>query len=170
MNDAVATDGLRGLHLPVEPGWWPPGPAWWIAALVVAALIIFAVIVIARRRDARRWQLAALSEWRSIKGIGLNNPGERIEVVQACSRLLRRVALALFPRLDVAGLTGERWLMQLDNLGQTSAFSNGVGRLLVDAPYKPESPKPREVAQLLELTRTTIRRAAGRSKVQGADR
>ena len=39
MNSGLATDQLRGLHLPTEPGWWPPAPGWWILAVLVFVLI-----------------------------------------------------------------------------------------------------------------------------------
>ncbi len=168
MSGTLSTEGLRGLHLPTEPGWWPLGPAWWISGLAVLVLIAVIIIVVQRWRNARRWRVAAMAEWRAIEDADLNTPAQCSDVVRACSRLLRRIAITLRQPSYIAGLTGEQWLRQLDNLGQTSAFSSGVGRLLVDAPYKPEPPESREVRQLLELTRTTIRRAKNVPKHAGA--
>ncbi len=49
------------------------------------------------------------------------------------STLLRRAAMVRHPRVQVAGLTGEDWLAFLDD--DTHAFSRGLGRSLISAPY-----------------------------------
>ena len=36
-----------------------------------------------------------------------------------------------------AAYDGERWLEYLDTRGATDEFSRGIGRILVEAPYRP---------------------------------
>lgn len=50
--------------------------------------------------------------------------------------LLRRTALAAFPREAVAGLHGTDWLAFLDKTFSGSGFSDGPGQILLTAPYR----------------------------------
>ncbi len=51
------------------------------------------------------------------------------------SALIRRVAISIFPREDVAGLTGKRWLEFLDETLGAPRFSD-TGKVLTDARYR----------------------------------
>lgn len=53
------------------------------------------------------------------------------------STLLRRICVSLWPREQVAGLTGEEWLRFLDQAQGGDEFARGAGRLLIQAPYRP---------------------------------
>ncbi len=74
--------------------------------------------------------------------------------------LLKRTALAVFPRADVAGLSGEAWLGFLDASAGSTDFSSGPGRLLADLPYSPAaaSPPADQMRELLKISRRWIRR------------
>ncbi len=128
-------DALRDIHLPPEPGFWPPAPGWWLLAL---ALVLVAVALAwwwtraARRRRPRREALAALAALRGALAEGRETPHR---VAAECASLLRRVALARFPRRQVAGLTGAAWLEFLRTHGGGPAFASGEARRLVVAPY-----------------------------------
>ena len=132
-----ALSDLRDIHLPAEPGWWPPAPGWWL----LTALCILAVISVARywrrtlqRRGPRRealQQLAAIRDrWQAAPQSG--------SVPPELSVLLRRVALSRFPRSSVAALNGEQWLSFLDQTGETEEFSSGAGAILASGPYRPD--------------------------------
>jgi hypothetical protein len=73
------------------------------------------------------------------------------------SLLVRRTALAAFPREKIAPLAGEEWLAFLDRSFAGTGFSDGPGRLLASAPYSPMSPGERQLAALVELTDRWIR-------------
>ncbi len=55
------------------------------------------------------------------------------------SILLRRMSISTLPRADSASLTGEDWLRFLDLPFSDHPFSNGPGRILLEAPYRPQS-------------------------------
>ena len=58
------------------------------------------------------------------------------ERVRQLSILIRRICISLYPRAETARLTGKVWLRFLDKpLGDTS-FSEGAGKMLIDAPYR----------------------------------
>jgi len=49
--------------------------------------------------------------------------------------ILRRTALAAYPREQVASLSGPAWLAFLDGAIGGSDFRSGAGRIVADAPY-----------------------------------
>jgi hypothetical protein len=51
--------------------------------------------------------------------------------------LVKRAALAAFPREAVASLSGMEWLQFLDRTGHTDAFTRGPGQLLPALAYDP---------------------------------
>ena len=60
------------------------------------------------------------------------------ELLVALSRLLRQAAILHYPQQDCAGLSGQEWLEFLDRPFSDRPFSSGIGRCLIDAPYRPE--------------------------------
>ena len=75
------------------------------------------------------------------------------------STLLKRVALARYPRTDVASLTGQGWLDFLDRNGGAGRFADGPGKVLAEGPYAPAPTFDAEA--LLALTGDWIRRNSG---------
>ena len=73
------------------------------------------------------------------------------------SLLVRRTALAAFPRETVAPLAGPAWLAFLDRSYGGQGFSLGAGRLLVSALYQRAPPDSTEVRSLADLVRKWIR-------------
>ncbi len=144
-------EGLRDIHLPEPVSWWPPAPGWWLL-FVACALLIHALFSYWRRRTALR--RAAMQQWRLIKERHASQ-SEYDRLAIDLSLLLRRTALARFPRSRFAGLYGERWLAFLDETGATRAFSQGEGRVLAEAPYR--SSGDQDAEGLLRLAHAWIR-------------
>jgi HAMP domain-containing protein len=126
---------LKDIHLPEPVGWWPLAPGWWgLLGLILLGLLAFGLWRNRRRKFAPR--RAALEELRKLDGdFSLPVP----EKLQAVSILLRRTALTVWPREEVAGLSGTAWLKWLDRLLDDGRFSQGPGRVLLDAPYRPQA-------------------------------
>lgn len=159
MNPATDTNALvdlRGYHLPDPVSWWPPAPGWWVVAIVALAAMLGVGWILRRRWQRRAGLRAALLE--------LDNLGTQLSEIESgefarrLSRLLRRYALSRYPRSEIAGLAGEDWIAFLDRHGGSNAFSTGVGKVLLDAPYRPHAELPRQ--DLLELVRKWIRHNA----------
>ena len=130
---------LKDIELPGRSGWWI-APGW----LVLAALLGLAIWMGLRGLRAYRhhkktnWRPEARAEIAMIRS-DIEN-ARYANVLSSCSRLARRIAIAMDTRAGVAELTGEHWLSKLDELGNTDFFSTGKGRLLATAPYRRESP------------------------------
>ena len=127
---------LRDWHLPDPVSWWPPAPGWWIVAAGVLIALALVVHLWLRRRGRISFRRAARRELERL-GRELATDGDRRRYLAELSRLLRRLALARYPRDQVAGLTGDDWLAFLDATGGAGDFSDGVGRVLIESAYRP---------------------------------
>ena len=107
---------------------------------------------------ANAWRRAALHEHQNLAG---NTPDG---VLPALSVLMRRVAMKIEPRQNVASLTDREWLDTLDRIGQTREYNDGVGKLLIVWPYqdlaKQSELNKDQLTSLLRLTRQTITRCS----------
>jgi hypothetical protein len=138
---------LKDIHLPEAIGWWPPAIGWWLLVVLIALLIVFLYWFYKRltRKSAIR---AAKKNLAAIK----QNPAlDNRKKLHELSMLIRRVAISVNPRTEVASLTGRQWLAFLDKSLTGAPFSEGCGQLLADAPYRNTQPTEQEISQLISL-------------------
>ncbi|MEN8174678.1 MAG: DUF4381 domain-containing protein [Pseudomonadota bacterium] len=111
MDDQYSLSNLRDITLPDPPALWPPAPEVW---LLLAILMTGVVILIYqwrrfRRRNAyRRAGLVLLTGAHTVRDLSV---------------ILKRVALAVFPREQVASLYGEDWTTFLQRTYARRDFS-----------------------------------------------
>ncbi len=138
---------LKDIHEPEAIGWWPPAIGWWILAVTIPLLIICLIWLYKRltRKTALKTAGKILAE--------IKQDASRDNLQKLCdlSVLVRRVAISVSPRAKVAGLTGRQWLEFLDSSVKGMPFSEGVGQLLADAPYRKTRPTEPEISQLIDL-------------------
>jgi len=137
---------LRDIHLPEAVSWWPPAIGWWLVALLMAWIIFYALRFYKRRIKPQKTVRAARRMLQELKKDSSLTAQEKIS---ALSILLRRTAISQSTDPKVAGLTGPAWLAYLDQTTKADFFSRGVGRMLVDAPYRQSPPSDTETAQLI---------------------
>jgi hypothetical protein len=106
----------------------------------------------------------ALAELKAIEVENVPTP----EKLRRVSVLMRRVALSVYPREEVAGLTGEAWLLRLDEPLDSPEFSRGAGRLLLNGPYQPAGDS--DITRLLDLCREWLQRLPGKDSEPGRGR
>jgi hypothetical protein len=146
---------LRDIHLPPAPEFWPPAPGWWVLAVLLLVALLAAIVYglrLLRLHRHRRNVLAALEEL----GEGESTESRGAPLAAAVSALLKRVALARFPRKEVASLTGNAWLAFLDRTGGGGGFVSGPGRVLAIAAYTPDAVV--DGAALIDLAKDWVRR------------
>lgn len=103
-SDPASLANLRELAVPPPVSWWPLAIGWWI---VLGAIAVATTVVLHRAWRAWRanaYRRAALRELDSATN------------VSEIAAILKRVALAAYPRTDVAALSGIAWA---DWLGRT---------------------------------------------------
>jgi Domain of unknown function (DUF4381) len=140
---------LRDIHLPDPVSVWPPAPGWWIALILVIGLMAFSVWVFRRFRTPTAFKTAR-HEFQGLRE-SFAASQQDLTLVLGLSRLLRRYAMAVYGREQVAGLTGHKWLAFLNEKGMTNQFTEGAGRVLVSAPYgSQESVQGKELLATVE--------------------
>ena len=150
---------LHDIVLPDAVSFWPPAPfVGLLLVLVVGGLLLLML----------RWWLRWQAEAYRREGLSLSvkietqltSAAHTTEGLAALGALLKRVALAAFPREAVAPLYGEAWLHFLENTCPDCRFTTGPGRLLSDAAFDPSKAaliRPEEGRQLAALAQTWIR-------------
>lgn len=149
---------LKDIHLPSTVSWWPLAPGWWMIIL----LVLLMLLAWRFRRQIRAWlapgiRSIALSR---LDKIANNHQLNNQQKVQGISQLLRQSAISSTSREQVAGLAGDQWLEFLDGDDPQQPFSKGVGRSLIDAPYRPDTKV--DVESLLKLARNWLKENTGR--------
>jgi len=150
---------LRDIHLPGTPDIWPPAPGWWLLFGILLLLMIAVGVLAWRRIELRRQRRRVLELLDEIERSSAGNatPGYLAQL----SRLIRALALAHFPRQEIASLTGRDWLRFLDSSGGNGQFEHGPGRVLAEGPYMRELPDGVDGRALAALVRRWISRNSG---------
>lgn len=148
---------LRDIHLPPEIGWWPLAWGWWIViALVVLGLVALVWWWLKRPTHTQAINLSAqasaLQELERIERQYTNDP---LGLVRELSVLLRRIAISLYGRRSVAGLTGMSWLQFLDKQGGSPVFSQRFQQALTELPYRAQGSV--DVSTLVQEVRQWLR-------------
>ena len=126
---------LRDLHLPDVIGWWPLAPGWWVVLAITVGVLAYFTWRLYRRWQfyaPRRFALGELARFEA-EYLEHRNPAM---LGKQLSELLRRSMLAYTPREEVAGLTGEDWLVWLDDGMPLPYFHTEGGKSLLNLPYR----------------------------------
>ncbi len=127
---------LRDIHLPDPVSWWPLAPGWWALLLLLVSIVLITMYLIRRYRNHKISAIyLAKRELERIK-TDFNITQDKSNLVIELSELIRRLSISIFPREESAGLTGEEWLKFLDQYSEKNEFDNGIGRVLIEAPYQ----------------------------------
>ncbi len=135
----IPADPLAGLHDVVAPepvSLLPATPAWVLVAALLLAGVAWLAIRALRRHRRNRYRREAAAELRGIEG-RLATAGTRGAALAELPVLVKRVALEMTTREEVAALSGAPWLEFLDRTWEGNAFAAGPGRLLPEIAYAP---------------------------------
>ena len=127
---------LRDIHLPGEISFWPPAPGWWILVALIIAAVAGGIWLYRHNRQLKLSATRMAREQLQLIVARYQSDKDPLELIQQLSVLLRRLSISLYPRTEVASLTGQAWLEFLDRQSAQQNFSTGSGRLLSEAPYR----------------------------------
>lgn len=136
MNDPLQE--LRDIHLPAFPDGWPLAPGWWVLLAVILVVIALGVWAFRYYQELQySAPRVALLELERLQGQYAQDHDAQGLIV-GLSALMRRTAISIYPRQEVASLSGQQWLLWLDHHSDhDKPFSQGVAKILADAPYQP---------------------------------
>ena len=149
MNDAGSLQNLNDIVVPGPVDWWPPAPGWYVLGAI--ALIVFVVLAV---RQWRRWQGNRYRRQAMLEFSSLREQAD-IERLQQLPVLLKRAALSVWPREEVASLTGPAWHRFLDESADMDGFCSGAGDILDQLAYAGRdsaAPAGPELQQVLDAT------------------
>jgi hypothetical protein len=152
MNGADPLAQLRDIHLPAPVSAWPPAPGWWLLAAILLITLAALGYWLWRRYKKTAFRKTALAELQQLSAI--QQPQQCLAQLNA---LLKRVALLCHQHQNVAGLSGQAWLDFLNHSGNTQAFSEPSGQLLLNGPYQ-KTIASESLAALLSTSQQWIKR------------
>ncbi|MCF6311541.1 MAG: DUF4381 domain-containing protein [Verrucomicrobiales bacterium] len=126
LHDIVTSD-------PVS--WWPLAPGWYVIMLALLIGVSLLSIRFIQQWQKNRFRREALNQLENISPSNL-------------PALVKRVALCIAPREQVASLSGDDWLTFLDQTGNTTAFTKKVGQQLLALSYSPSESADTEFSEL----------------------
>lgn len=131
-NLVALFDALAPIAEPAAIPMAPQTAAWWVLAALILLGLGAGGVAWRRRHVANAYRRAALA--------ALDASGED---PAAIATVLRRTALAAFPRAHVAGLTGTDWLAFLDQTAPGTGLSaSPEGQTLITAPFRATAKAP----------------------------
>jgi hypothetical protein len=154
---------LADIILPNAISHWPPALGWWLLLGILLLIIIIAIYLLNRKPNSmptrRELKSQAMLELLSIKKqydtYDATDNKSIHQTVKQLSIFLRRYALSLNSRENVASLSDQHWLTLLDNMfnqhlntsqkkklnlsTQQTPFSLKFSQLLTQVPYQPVS-------------------------------
>ena len=167
-----ATQGepiLKDIHFAASPSFWPPALGWWILlALLMMLLAGFFLWLNPKLKKRKRHQLQReklLSKLAVLEAQLAENPSNK--VIAEINTLLRQCAVNYYPRSKISSLTGSDWLNFLDQSGNTTGFSKGAGRILIEAPYQAGVTKNLNRDEFLTLIRKWISQLSNKENTGG---
>ena len=130
MNSGIDLTGLKGLHYPVAPDFWPLAWGWYV---ILGGILLLALIIIYKRMNS---PLAYAS--REMKKIQKSMSEKQLKLV---SQLLKRVAMARYGREAIAPLSEDAW-QEFLLASAPKVLTKGEAHQLAYAIYNPTPETP----------------------------
>ena len=107
-GDPASLQYLNDIVVPDRAPWLPAATGWYVLSFLTLALGLWLLGLAIHRWWSRRYRREAIDQLSQIR----NSSSTRsvAETVTAVDQLLKRVALAAWPRDSVASLSGQSWL------------------------------------------------------------
>ena len=142
-NPALAK--LHDYYQPIQPAWVPQTIGWYVLFVFLALFLLWLLFRAIHRWFANRYRREALRE------LATATPDQ-------FSALLKRTALAVWPREQVASLSGNDWLTFLNEAAKTESFLTMPGSQIEEFALHQNSASLDEEQALRDIAVQWIRR------------
>jgi hypothetical protein len=115
-------ENLHDFYQPPPPSWRPQTIGWYVVFAIVALLLLWLAVHLFRRWRLNRYRREALKELTQVDANEL-------------SALLKRTALSVWPREEVASLSGAAWLTFLGNSARKPLFENAPANRIEEVAF-----------------------------------
>ncbi len=123
--DPASLQNLNDIVLPADVGWWPLATGWYVlSGLLLIALAWFGYRWVQRWIN-NRYRRAALRELQLLAK-RIENTEKRDANLRQIPILLKRTALAAYPRSQVASLSGKNWFHFLNSTLKNPSFTEST--------------------------------------------
>lgn len=126
---------LKDIHLPDDILWWPPAPGWWVLSIVLLAIILL-LPKLWRWLQYKPVKFLSLKEFYQIQQ-NHKQQADPKQALQAITTLLRRTVMSKSGRAGHAGVVGDDWLKELNQMSNKDCFTPAQGELLKHGRYQP---------------------------------
>ena len=130
MNENIDLTGLKGLHYPAIPNWWPLSYGWYV---ILFCIFLISILIVYKKRTS---PLVYTS--REIKKIYKISSEKQLK---ALSQLLKRVAMLCYGREKIAPLSEKSW-QEFLLASAPGILSEKQTNLLAYAIYNPHPESP----------------------------
>ena len=132
--DPASLQNLNDIVLPAAVSWWPPASGWYfLFGLLLIALTWFGYRSL-QRWSNNRYRRAALRELQSLAE-RIHDAEGRDASLRQIPVLLKRTALSVYPRSQVASLAGKDWFDFLNSTVKSPAFTESIAGTLNKISY-----------------------------------
>jgi len=132
--DPASLQNLNDIVLPVAVGWWPLASGWYYLLGILLLVVAWLVYVAIRNWDRNRYRRDALHQLQLLAR-DIEDSEKRDAGLRQVPVLLKRTALSVYPRSQLASLTGKNWLDFLNSKVSTASFTTSTAGLLDKLSY-----------------------------------
>lgn len=138
-------DKLHDFYQPAPPAWTPQTIGWYVVFAILGLLLLWLIV-----RSIRKW-LANAYRREALRELAVLPP-------EQFTTLLKRTALAAWPREKVASLSGEEWLEFLNKTAEADNFRHLPGNQIEEIALRQAALSGDDERALRRITAEWIRR------------
>ena len=155
MNSS-ALERLRDIHELDTVSWWPPAIGWWLLAGAIISILWLSIWLLKNLRayPPGTWHRDARNQLLALKKLSRSMSAEHS--LRELSELLRRIAVTRLGREVAAGLSGEQWLIWLEQHDPQHFPWSKKGQALTTVPYSPPGHCQVDTEQVRQLIQAAL--------------
>ena len=133
-TDPTSLQNLNDIVLPEAVGWWPLAIGWYFLFGLLLVILTWFTYTSVRRWISNRYRRAALQQLQLLAE-DIRSTDNRDTGLRQIPILLKRTALSVYPRSQLASLTGRNWHDFLNSKVSKASFTPSTADLLDEISY-----------------------------------